>query len=90
MSGNRRLIPTTEMVKRVANEIFEEARKRDVEAQKQETNMLRAHRKLMRRHAQKIPPATAAIWETLYVGQQYAILKDIDYAERHEDPKDDK
>ena len=39
--------------------------------------------KLVAKHIRKIPLATAMIWNTLTPGQQYAILKDIDYAERH-------
>jgi hypothetical protein len=52
-------------------------------AQKSAANMARMHRRLMRRCAGKIPTATRAIWPSLTIGQQYAILKDIDYAMRH-------
>lgn len=51
---------------------------------KREANMHRMHRRLMRRHADRIPPSTRTIWPSLSVGQQYAILKDIDFEVRHE------
>jgi hypothetical protein len=50
---------------------------------KSEANMRRSHRRLLRRHADRIPPSTKAVFPSLSAGQQYAILKDIDYAVRH-------
>lgn len=46
-------------------------------------SMMRRYRRLMRRHGDQIPPSTRRVWGTLSEVQQYAILKDIDYAARH-------
>jgi hypothetical protein len=54
-----------------------------IRSAKQAANLRRQHRRLMRRHEHRITSSTKAIWPTLSVGQQYAILKDIDYAVRH-------
>lgn len=46
-------------------------------------SMLRRRRKLYRRYKQKLPYGVSTIWNTLTKAQQYAILKDIAYEDRH-------
>jgi hypothetical protein len=46
-------------------------------------NMMRQHRRLTHRYGHLIPTSTRSIWGSLTESQQYAILKDIDYAVRH-------
>lgn len=57
---------------------------REAKARRSRANMLRRHRKLMARHAERITPSVRRIWGSLTAGQQYAILKDIDWAVRHQ------
>jgi hypothetical protein len=56
----------------------------DEKRRRREKNMERQHRRLLARHSNRIPLVTRSVWETLTTGQQYAILKDIDYVVRHE------
>lgn len=55
----------------------------DTAERKREASLRRKHRRLSRRHLDKIPYSTKHIWMSLTIGQQYAILKDIDYGVRH-------
>ena len=56
----------------------------DRAAARRYANMLRQHRRLLRKHADRVPPSTRMVWDSLTAAQQYAILKDIDYAIRHD------
>ncbi len=62
----------------VANQKIEDQR-----ARRARHNMERLHRRLEAKYLDRIPLATRRIWPTLTTGQQYAILKDIDYSIRH-------
>lgn len=72
---------------RMRMELLEELDKKnkadDAEMARREANMQRLLRKLLRLHADARSPAIMSIWDTLSEGQQYAIMKDIDYRERH-------
>lgn len=50
---------------------------------KRENNFRRVLNKLTKRCGYLIPQSTYAIWDSFSAGQQYAILKDIDYERRH-------
>jgi hypothetical protein len=68
---------------RVAQEFIKKAEVAEAKYKRQHANMERQLRRLLRRYDTKIPSATSSIWDTLTLGQQYAILKDIDYNVRH-------
>lgn len=68
---------------KAARDLVEWEHQREIDRAKREAEMLRRHKKLMVKYANAIPPSTASIWDSLTTGQQYAILKDIDYSARH-------
>lgn len=68
---------------RLYDEMLETIRIEDAARARREANMERQHRRLLRRHEHRLPPATSRVWPSLTTGQQYAILKDIDYDVRH-------
>jgi len=47
------------------------------------SHLTRRHRILTAKHYERVPYRTKLIWDTLTLVQQYAVLKDIDYAVRH-------
>lgn len=51
--------------------------------QRRYNSLLNRRRKLHAKYKNKLTPGIASIWDTLSEIQQYVILKDISYAERH-------
>lgn len=51
--------------------------------QRRYASLLNRRRKLYTKYKHKLTPGIASIWDTFSEIQQYAILKDISYAERH-------
>lgn len=67
----------------LSERLIREAADRDAVNLRHYKSMLRRLRKLEAKHGGSLPPATTAMWHSLSEWQQYAILKDFDYAARH-------
>jgi len=55
----------------------------DIQFRRRQASLQRRHKKLQARHFDRLTPGIKAVWWSFDIGQQYAILKDIDYVWRH-------
>lgn len=82
------VITTGELQARLTREaqfqkMQEHLRAERAQHERRRLNMERKLRKLSRKYAASLPPGMCSVWDELRSYQQYAILKDIDYAARH-------
>lgn len=82
------VITTGELQARLTREaqfqkMQEHLRAERAQHERRRLNMERKLRKLSRKYAASLPPGMCSVWDELRSYQQYAILKDIDYAVRH-------
>ena len=67
----------------ILSEMCKEREASDKRYLKSMARLRRLHRRLVRRHFERLPFNTKRIWDTLTLVQQYNILKDLDYSARH-------